>query len=54
MNKALKKLEFINHFEPKKCVIIEFPKKELKKELKVPSMGCCKTSMMDWDFSRGW
>jgi len=37
------------------CQIIEFPISESKKqeELKVPSMSCCKTSMMDWDFSRG-
>ncbi len=36
------------------CKIIPFPRKETKKEVKVPSMGCCKTQMMDWDFTSGW
>lgn len=32
--------------------LIQFPRKAAKQEHKVPSMKCCKTDMMDWNFNR--
>lgn len=54
MNKPLRKETFINHeSKSKKCVVIQFPNKQPKTEVKIASMGCCKTDMINWDFSRG-
>ncbi len=34
------------------CKILYFPKKN--QAIKMPSMSCCKTDLLDWNFERGY